>query len=96
MEIGTNKIMTDKSLNLCFKALSSETRRKIIFLLMDKSLCAGEIAEQFNLTGATISHHLKILSASNLLNRSRKGLSIYYSLNMREWNSLKKWFNSIN
>lgn len=75
--------MTDKSLNLCFKALSSETRRKIIFILMDKSLCAGEIAEQFDLTGATISHHLKILLASNLLKRSRKGLSIYYSLNMR-------------
>ena len=84
--------MTDKSLNLCFKALSSETRRKIIFILMDKSLCAGEIAEQFNLTGATISHHLKILSESNLIKRKKVKQTVYYSLNIDVWNILIKWF----
>ena len=87
--------MTDKSLNLCFKALSSETRRKIIFILMDKSLCAGEIAKQFNLTGATISHHLKILSESKMIKRKRMGLGIYYSLNITEWKSIKNWFYCI-
>lgn len=87
--------MTEGSLNLCFKALSSETRRKILFLLAKKTLSAGDIVKNFNLTGATISHHLKILSESKLIKRRRMGLSIYYSLNITEWNFIKNWFNCI-
>ena len=87
--------MTEGSLNLCFKALSSETRRKILSLLAKKTLSAGDIVKNFNLTGATISHHLKILSASKLIKRKRMGLSIYYSLNITEWNFIKNWFNCI-
>ena len=87
--------MTEGSLNLCFKALSSETRRKILSLLAKKTLSAGHIVKNFNLTGATISHHLKILSESKLIKRKRMGLSIYYSLNITEWNFIKNWFNCI-
>ena len=87
--------MTEGSLNLCFKALSSETRRKILSLLAKKTLSAGDIVKNFNLTGATISHHLKILSESKLIKRKRMGLSIYYSLNITEWKSIKNWFNCI-
>lgn len=87
--------MTEGSLNLCFKALSSETRRKILSLLAKKTLSAGDIVKNFNLTGATISHHLKILSESKLIKRKRMGLSIYYSLNITEWNFVKNWFNCI-
>lgn len=87
--------MTEGSLNLCFNALSSETRRKILSLLAKKTLSAGDIVKNFNLTGATISHHLKILSESKLIKRKRMGLSIYYSLNITEWNFIKNWFNCI-
>lgn len=87
--------MTEGSLNLCFKALSSETRRKILLLLAKNPLSAGDIVKNFNLTGATISHHLKILSESKLIKRKRMGLSIYYSLNITEWNFIKNWFNCI-
>ena len=87
--------MTEGSLNLCFKALSSETRRKILSLLAKKTLSAGDIVKNFNLTGATISHHLKILSESKLIKRKRMGLSIYYSLNITECNFIKNWFNCI-
>lgn len=87
--------MTEGSLNLCFKALSSETRRKILSLLAKKTLSAGDIVKNFNLTGATISHHLKNLSESKLIKRKRMGLSIYYSLNITEWNFIKNWFNCI-
>ena len=66
--------MTEGSLNLCFKALSSETRRKILSLLAKKTLSAGDIVKNFNLTGATISHHLKILSESKLIKESVWGL----------------------
>ena len=87
--------MTEGSLNLCFKALSSETRRKILFLLAKKTLSAGDIVKNFNLTGATISHHLKILSESKMIKRKRMGLGIYYSLNITEWKSIKNWFYCI-
>ena len=87
--------MTEGSLNLCFKALSSEKKKKILSLLAKKTLSAGDIVKNFNLTGATISHHLKILSESKLIKRKRMGLSIYYSLNITEWNFIKNWFNCI-
>lgn len=54
--------MNEKELTSSFKALSCETRRKIIYLLKSKCLCAGDIAKHFELTGATISHHLKVLT----------------------------------
>lgn len=47
-----------------FKALSHPVRRAILDLLKMGSLSAGEIAEHFELTGATISHHLNILKKS--------------------------------
>ena len=46
--------MNEKELTASFKALSCETRRKIIYLLRSKCLCAGDIAKHFELTGATI------------------------------------------
>jgi DNA-binding transcriptional ArsR family regulator len=48
-------------LNLPFKALADPTRRKIIMLLKEKDLTAGEIADQFDMTKPSISHHLNIL-----------------------------------
>ena len=72
--------MNEKELTSSFKALSCETRRKIIYLLKSKCLCAGDIAKHFELTGATISHHLKVLASKKV------GLEIYYSLNIEKYN----------
>ena len=47
--------------NDVFKALSDSTRRKIIDLLKEKDMTAGDIAEYFNITKPSISHHLSIL-----------------------------------
>ena len=44
-----------------FKALSDPVRRQILELLKDGALSAGEIASHFDMTGATISYHLKVL-----------------------------------
>ena len=44
-----------------FKALSDPVRRDILNMLKDKKLSAGEIASNFDMTGATISYHLNIL-----------------------------------
>lgn len=44
-----------------FKALSHPIRREILELLKSEPLSAGDIASHFDLTGATISHHLSVL-----------------------------------
>ena len=49
------------------KALSDPTRRKILELLKKKAMTAGEIAENFNVSGRTISHHLSILKDADLV-----------------------------
>ncbi|MBX4262095.1 autorepressor SdpR family transcription factor [Clostridium estertheticum] len=79
-------------LNLPFKALSDPTRRKIILLLKEKDLTAGEIAEHFNMTKPSISHHLNALKQSLLVTDQRKGQYIYYSLDTTVFQEVTNWF----
>ena len=64
-----------------FKALSDPTRREILLLLRKGKLSAGEIGEHFNLTGATLSHHLSTLKQAELVSDQKEGKYIYYELN---------------
>ena len=50
-----------------FKALSDPIRREILMMLRDGSMSAGEIGSCFDMTGATISYHLKILKKAELI-----------------------------
>jgi ArsR family transcriptional regulator, arsenate/arsenite/antimonite-responsive transcriptional repressor len=63
-----------------FAALADETRRAILALLRDGSRPAGEIADAFELSKPTISHHLKVLEAADLVRSERRGTSIVYTL----------------
>jgi len=64
-----------------FRALSDPTRRAILKLLRRKSLPAGEIAERFPQTKASLSHHFNVLKAADLVRTERRGQQIVYSLN---------------
>ena len=55
-----------------WSAMADPTRREILTLLQKKDMTAGEIAEQFELSGATVSHHLKILREAGLILAERK------------------------
>ena len=79
-------------LNLPFKALADPTRRKIILLLKDRDMTAGEIAEQFDMSKPSISHHLNALKQALLVSDERKGQNIYYSLNTTVFQEVVKWF----
>jgi DNA-binding transcriptional ArsR family regulator len=79
-------------LNLPFKALADPTRRKIILLLKDSDLTAGEIAEHFDMTKPSISHHLNSLKQASLVIDERKGQNIYYSLNTTVFQEVVNWF----
>jgi len=78
-----------------FKALSDPTRREIINILKRGKLTAGEIVEHFDMTGATISHHLTILKAAGLVTDEKKGKYIYYELNLSVVEEIMAWFTSL-
>ncbi len=67
--------------NDTFKALSDPSRREIIRLLRERNMTAGEIADHFDMTKPSISHHLSILKNAGLLTDERKGQNIIYALN---------------
>lgn len=77
------------------KALADPTRRKIIRLLRDKDMTAGEIAEYFSISKPSISHHLSILKQAGLILDERKGQNIVYSLNTSVMEELIGWLMSI-
>jgi len=79
-------------LNMPFKALSDPTRRKIIQMLKEKDMTAGEIADHFDMTKPSISHHLNILKQAELVVDERKGQNIYYSLNTTVFQEMINWF----
>ena len=83
------------SLNETFKALSDKTRRQIINLLKAKDLSAGEIAEHFQISKPSISHHLNVLKQAHLVVDERQGQNIIYSLNTTVFEELIGWFLDI-
>lgn len=79
-------------MNDAFKALADPTRRKILELLAVKDKNAGEIAEYFNISKPSISHHLSILKNAGLIMDERQGQNIMYSLNTTVFQDVIKWF----
>ena len=73
------------------KALSHPVRREILDLLKMGKMSAGEIADQFELTGATISHHLSVLKQADLVVESREKNFIYYELNTSVLEDMMVW-----
>ena len=69
-----------KEFTKLLKALSHETRLKIMVLLSQKELCVCEIEKQLNLSQAKVSRHLTVLKHAGLVKDRREGLWIYYSI----------------
>lgn len=65
-----------------WSALADPTRRQILNLLKEQDLNAGEIAEHFNMTKPSISHHLTQLKQAELVTAEKKGQNVIYSLNI--------------
>mgnify|MGYP001768630311 FL=1 len=78
--------------NEAFKAIADPTRRKILSLLKNGDLTAGEIASHFDMQKPSVSHHLKILKQADLIQDQRVGQHIYYSLNTTVFQDLMSWF----
>ena len=74
-----------------FKALNDQTRREILDLLKEKEMTAGEIAEKFNISKPSISHHLDLLKRADLVSSVKKGQFVTYSINTTILEDLVSW-----
>ena len=78
-------------MNNIFKALNDGTRREILMMLKKKDLTAGQIAEEFDISKPSISHHLDILKRADLVTSEKKGQFITYSINTTIVDDIFQW-----
>lgn len=79
------------AMNETLKAIADPVRRDILQMLKSGRKSAGEIAEQFNLTGATVSYHLSKLKSADLIVEEKYKNFIYYDLNTSVFEELLTW-----
>lgn len=79
------------SSNQAFKALADPTRREILRLLRRGEMTAGDLAERFDMTKPTMSHHFSVLKDADLLTSRREGQTIWYGLNTTVVQDLMAW-----
>jgi DNA-binding transcriptional ArsR family regulator len=69
-------------MNTVFKALADPTRRRILELLRDREMSAGDIAGHFAVSKPTLSGHFAVLRAADLIDAEKRGTTIIYRLNL--------------
>ena len=82
-------------MNETLKAISDSVRRDILQMLKSGRRSAGEIAEQFDLTGATVSYHLAKLKKADLITEQKHKNFIYYELNTSVFEELITWIYAL-
>ena len=73
------------------KAISDPVTRNILEMLKEEKKSAGELASEFNLSGATVSYHLTQLKKAGLILESRHKNFIYYELNASVFEEVLVW-----
>jgi DNA-binding transcriptional ArsR family regulator len=79
------------SSNETFKALADPTRREILGLLRKGERTAGDLAERFDMTKPSMSHHFAVLKEADLITSRREGQMIWYGLNTTVVQDLMAW-----
>jgi DNA-binding transcriptional ArsR family regulator len=69
-------------MNKVYRALSDPTRRRVLALLRERDMTAGELASQFELAAPTMSGHFAVLKDAGLIQADRVGSTITYRLNV--------------
>jgi ArsR family transcriptional regulator len=64
-----------------FKALSDPIRLRLLSLIASTDeICVCDLTDAFDVTGATISHHLRVLREAGLVDGERRGAWVYYRM----------------
>ena len=77
------------------KALSDPIRREILNLLKSGRMSAGEIADHFPVTDASISRHLSVLKEADLIRDTREGKFIFYDINTSVLEEVMLWITAL-
>jgi ArsR family transcriptional regulator len=77
--------------NKAFKALADPTRREILGLLRKGEMTAGDLAQRFDMTKPSMSHHFAVLKDADLVTSRREGQQIWYGLNTTVVQDLLTW-----
>ena len=77
--------------NEAFKALADPSRREILALLRKGEKTAGDLAERFDITKPSMSHHFSVLKEAGLITSRREGQQIWYGLNTTMVEDLMAW-----
>lgn len=78
-----------------YQAIADPTRRKILILLASQTITAGMIADKFETARSTISKHIQILAACDLIESKHQGREIYYQLRIDKMQEIDSWLNEI-
>lgn len=85
--------MTDaQKLARIFKALSVDTRVRLVQLLKDRALCVGALSARLDVTQGAVSQHLRVLRDADLVVPEKRGYYVHYCLNEK---TLLKWKNTV-
>ena len=79
------------AINLAFKAIADPTRREILRMLRHEEMTAGDLAERFDMTKPSMSHHFAVLKEAGLLTSRREGQTIWYALNTTVVEDVLAW-----
>lgn len=75
-----------------FKALSVDTRVRIVQLLKDRALCVGALSARLDVTQGAVSQHLRVLRDADLVVPEKRGYYVHYGLNEK---TLLMWKNAV-
>jgi ArsR family transcriptional regulator len=79
------------------KALADPVRLRMVSLLVSSEAgeaCVCDLNEAFDLTQATISHHLKVLHSAGILDREKRGVWVYYAVRLEALSAVATVFSS--
>ncbi len=80
---------------LIFKAFCDEQRLAILELLQDGEKCACELLDKLDISQSTLSHHMKILCDSGIVDGRKDGKWMHYSISECGTEHVKKLINEI-
>lgn len=85
--------LTDKKIAQIFKALCDENRVQIMKLLRSGEKCACKLLEELNVTQPTLSHHMKTLLDSGIVNGRKEGKWMHYSISEEGLEKAQKYLD---
>ena len=84
-----------KKTAVIFKAFCDENRVKILQMLQSGEKCACNLLEEMNITQPTLSHHMKILCDSGIVEGRKEGKWMYYSISGTGVEIARQYFNEL-